>query len=380
MVATMALCLKIIDLGCGLHIWAIPPPTLVSMFKQLYAVQLIYTTALWLCRVSGLAFYSRLCKDVTRFRTHMWLASIFVTAVFIAQFLILALQCIPIQALWHDGPGQCMTTRAAFISTAAMTITCDSIIMLIPVRIIWDLKMNRRRKILLALTLLVGVLYVLRPQKRTFRGLPLTTRISSVRWCKPHMGTLARRQLRSDRQSRTSIFRIIALIPGVREADATWYYAIIAAWSSTEVCAAVIALSVPALKPLLGHWLRSGSTADSKGYSNVDTTGASKNGSSYGLKSFRPPKPSGLSGRGRTSSQSLSEENLWANGHGHGQVHNNIHGNTSPGDQDGVSGIVKTVEVHVKVRILHQLSALVIDAGLTCDPYPGQLRGNRVSQ
>lgn len=152
------------------------------------------------------------------------------------------------------------------------------------------------------------------------------------------------------------------MIPGVREVDATWYYATIAAWSSAEVCTAVIALSVPALKPLLGHWLRSGSTADSKGYSNVDVTGASKNGSSYGLKSVRPPKPSGLSGRGRTSSQSLSEENLWANGHNDAQVHNNIHGNTLRGDQDDFSGIVKTVELHIKVCTLHQISALVTNA------------------
>ncbi len=158
MVAVMALCLRIIDLGCGLHIWAIPPPQLVLMFKHLVALQLIYTTALWLCRISGLAFYARLCKDVTRFRMHMWAASIFVTSVFITQFLVLALQCIPLKALWGDGPGKCMTTRAAFISTAAMTIVCDSLILLIPIRIIWDLKMNRRRKILLALTLLVGVL------------------------------------------------------------------------------------------------------------------------------------------------------------------------------------------------------------------------------
>jgi hypothetical protein len=46
MVAVMALVLKIINLGCGLHIWAIPPLMLVSMFKHLYTVQLIYTIAL----------------------------------------------------------------------------------------------------------------------------------------------------------------------------------------------------------------------------------------------------------------------------------------------------------------------------------------------
>jgi hypothetical protein len=111
----------------------------------------------------------------------MWLASIFVTAVFVTQFLILALQCIPIQALWHDGPSQCMTTCASFIFTGAMTITCDSIILLIPVRIIWDLKMKRRRKMLLALTLLIGVLYMLCSQQRRFGVLSLIIWITSVR-------------------------------------------------------------------------------------------------------------------------------------------------------------------------------------------------------
>jgi hypothetical protein len=152
------------------------------------------------------------------------------------------------------------------------------------------------------------------------------------------------------------------MIPGVREVDATWYYITIAAWSSAEVCMAIITLSVPALKPLLGHWLRSGSTADSKGYSNINIISASKNGSSYSLKSFRLPKPSGLSGRGRTLLQSLSEENLWANSHNRGQVNNNIHGNTSRGDPDDFSGIVKIVEVHIRIHILHQISALIINA------------------
>jgi len=160
MVATAVLCLKILDYGAGLHIWAIPLDTRVLMLKHLVAVQLVYTAGLWVCRISGLAFYARLCKDVAHFKIYMWCAFAFVTAIFIAQFLVLALQCIPLKALWHDGPGKCMSIKFTFISTAASTIVCDSIILLIPVRIVWGLKMTRRRKVLLLMVLLVGVLYV----------------------------------------------------------------------------------------------------------------------------------------------------------------------------------------------------------------------------
>lgn len=136
------------------------------------------------------------------------------------------------------------------------------------------------------------------------------------------------------------------MLPAVRVADATWYYALIAAWSSAEVSTAVIALSVPALKLLVEHWMRTGTMVDSTGYSNFDTTTARSKNVSYELKSFGSAKPSGP-GRGRTSSQSLSEENLWANGHG--QVHNNIQGNPPSNDQDDSDGITKSITVHVKV-------------------------------
>src|SRR4051812_15041135 len=80
---------------------------------------------------------------------------------------------------------------------------------------------------------------------------------------------------------RTSIFRINAMLPAVRHEDATWYYAAICAWTCAEVCAAIIALSAPALKPLVGTWLRGESLNGSKGYTNFDTKN-STNGTGTG--------------------------------------------------------------------------------------------------
>jgi hypothetical protein len=133
---------------------------LVPMLKHLVALQLVYHANLWLVRISGLAFYARVCNNAPAFRFHMWIAFGFVTAVFICQFLILALQCIPLKSLWGDGPGKCLSIRATFISTATMTIVCDALVLLIPFRVIWGLQTDLRRKLILAFVLLFGVLYV----------------------------------------------------------------------------------------------------------------------------------------------------------------------------------------------------------------------------
>lgn len=158
-VGTLAMCIRVIDLGAGRHIEAITPPAaLVKMYQHLVGLQIIYHINLGLCRVSGVAFYARLCKNAGRSGLYMWIAFAFVTAVAVTQILILGLQCIPLKALWRDGPGKCMTQYSVFISTAAMTIICDSLVLMIPLRIIWGLKMNLRRKIALGVVLLIGVL------------------------------------------------------------------------------------------------------------------------------------------------------------------------------------------------------------------------------
>ncbi|KAJ5929144.1 hypothetical protein N7454_006992 [Penicillium verhagenii] len=105
--ATMSLCMMILRYGSGRHLAALidHPEELVKMYKWLVATQMVYMFNLWLCRVSGLAFYARL-NPMPRFILYLRLSFGFVTAVYIAQTLIIALQCIPLAALWGSRGGQ----------------------------------------------------------------------------------------------------------------------------------------------------------------------------------------------------------------------------------------------------------------------------------
>ncbi len=157
----MSLCMMILHYGSGRHLAALiieSPEDLVHMYKWLFTTQMVYMFNLWLCRVSGLAFYARI-NPMPQFILYLRLSFAFITAVYIAQTLIIALQCIPLQAMWDQTvEGKCMGSAVVFISTGALTIACDSLILLLPIKIVLTLQASVTRKLALLGILCFGVL------------------------------------------------------------------------------------------------------------------------------------------------------------------------------------------------------------------------------
>ncbi|KAJ6095581.1 hypothetical protein N7486_006327 [Penicillium sp. IBT 16267x] len=212
--ADMALSVMVVRYGGGEHLQDLikDPEKMVKMYKWLVAAQMIYFAALWICRVSGLAFYARL-NPMPKFKIYLRIASAFVTAVWVAQTLIIALQCIPLQALWDSSvSGKCLTSTQVFISTSVMTIICDSLILILPVNIVLNLQVNLARKATLLFVFCFGFFAIV-----------------------------------------TSVLRMVSMIVALdHPTDVTWYFSVVMAWSTSEISAIIIALSLPALRGLLG--------------------------------------------------------------------------------------------------------------------------------
>ncbi|KAJ5759130.1 hypothetical protein N7520_006286 [Penicillium odoratum] len=225
----MVLSIMVVRHGAGEHLQALVnhPEKMVKMYKWLVAAQMIYFASLWICRVSGLAFYARL-NPMPRFTLYMRLALAFVTAVWVAQSLIIGLQCIPIQALWDTSvKGKCLTSTQVFISTSVMTIICDSLILILPVKIVLKLQVNLARKISLLFIFCFGIFAIV-----------------------------------------TSILRMVSMIVALdHPTDLTWYFSVVMAWSTSEISAIVIALSLPALRGFFGI-LRTKGRSTNKSKSN----------------------------------------------------------------------------------------------------------------
>jgi hypothetical protein len=125
---------------------------------------------------------------------------------------------------------------------------------------------------------------------------------------------------------RTSICRLLAMLPVVNKPeDATWYFSVVLGWSSGEISAAIVALSLPALKALFGSALKNKSSAsDSNSNPNSRSQGASGDGGGSDVPMNATGRKTGSSGnrvygdvkgyshsiRGG-SGRSASEEVLW---------------------------------------------------------------------
>ncbi|PWY74281.1 hypothetical protein BO70DRAFT_354661 [Aspergillus heteromorphus CBS 117.55] len=312
-IVVMALSLQVLRYGAGIHIWALTASEAPLLYQWLVAAQLVYMVALWTCRISGLAFYRRL-NPMPQFQGYLRASFAFVTAVLVAQVLVIALQCIPLAALWGAAEGTCLGSQTVFISTAALTIVCDSIILLLPVKIVFSIRASPARKTALAVVLCFGILYV----PAGLNGECVLIVSSAVM---------------------TSICRIIAMIPAIRDTDATWYFSVVMVWSDTEVSTAIIALSLPALKGLVGVAVRRGSSmAEGQSSGSHELHVQKQKGMPHSEEGplYQGPDLYGSNARAGPGDGS-SEEVLWGDGDG-------------DEDEDGESGRIhvrNTVRVSV---------------------------------
>ncbi|RDW64420.1 uncharacterized protein DSM5745_09831 [Aspergillus mulundensis] len=204
--ATTALCTQILRHGSGRHLRALileSPESLVKMYKWLVTTQMVYMFNLYLCRVSGLTFYARL-NPMPRFIFYLRLSFAF---------------------------GRCIGSGVTFISTGALTIACDSLILLLPIRIVMGLQAKTARKVALLGILCFGIFAVV-----------------------------------------TSVLRMISMIVAVdNEADATWYFSPVVAWTCAEVSAAIVALSLPALRSIFGFFKERSTRDQSNSYPHASS-------------------------------------------------------------------------------------------------------------
>lgn len=170
LVAFVVLCIILIKLGSGRHydyIQYVMPLNRVKVTETLdFAAHIIYTTALFTCRFSGLLFYHRLCAQSRRFVITIRCAAALLFLAYIPQLILLILHCLPVTSLWPYAwqPGvddyTCLAWGVVYVTNSGISLVCDMLLFGIPLAIIRFVKLSRKRKIGLALIFFPGLLYV----------------------------------------------------------------------------------------------------------------------------------------------------------------------------------------------------------------------------
>ncbi|KAM0249159.1 hypothetical protein ACHAQJ_009166 [Trichoderma viride] len=219
LICFVGLSIELINLGSGRHFayieYVLDVPTVLQTQVLDFVAHIIYTTALLLCRISGLAFYYRVCGLHNNFLVAIKIVFGILIAGFLPQIFLLIFHCKPVTGYWPYGwepvapRYTCLQWGVVYSVNSSVSLLCDLLLFGIPIAMLRTLEMSRKRKIQLAGILLPGVAVIA-----------------------------------------ISIARLILVILGQWETDESWSYDPMLGVEASEIGATLIALSVPGAKPL----------------------------------------------------------------------------------------------------------------------------------
>ncbi|KAF7562653.1 hypothetical protein G7046_g1469 [Stylonectria norvegica] len=315
----VGLTIKLIHIGSGRHYdyiqYVMDMPTVKQSEILDFAAHIVYTTALLFCRISGLAFYYRVCSIHSGLLWSIRGVFAFLIAGYLPQLFLIIFHCKPVTGLWpyewqpDAEKYTCLQWGLVYSVNSSVSLICDLLLFGIPIVMLRVLEMPRRRKIQLACILLPGIFVI---------GI--------------------------------SIARLVLVIQGQWQADMSWAYNPMLGVEVSEIGATLIALSVPGVKPLVDRFvLRKDLSAGSGGGSKYGKAGGSSRGTALRSLAFRPDH------------NVLGSQNASAEGGTHFREGDSLKDTHSEHSADGI--LVK-VDFHIK-----EGSAKDADGDLRQGPY-----------
>lgn len=128
--------------GLGKHYLEQKPEWVKDYTKLTLASSLSYSVSAMFIKLSLLAFYLRLLPNKPAFKIIVY-TMMFVSISFgVGSVLSAALQCIPISMLWDvTVKGRCIKVNLFYYANAALNITTDMIIYILPLPTLWKLQL-----------------------------------------------------------------------------------------------------------------------------------------------------------------------------------------------------------------------------------------------
>ncbi|ROV92972.1 hypothetical protein VMCG_08978 [Cytospora schulzeri] len=137
--------------GVGLHVADIPPQNLRPMLQSIYSTRLLYILGMSFVKVALLVFYLRL--DPRRpMRLGLYIFTGVIVVFNIISFFILAFSCSPPAMFWGDvvAGGKCMKAKSLldfYNVNGILNIIIDLGIYLLPIPMVWAIRMPFKQKL-----------------------------------------------------------------------------------------------------------------------------------------------------------------------------------------------------------------------------------------
>ena len=144
------------SIGLGKHLDSAPLDA-ASQFFTLWITNFFYTTSLAAVKISVLLFYGRVFRTGIVLKLALWMTAFLVVAWWMAIDVLNVIQCQPISAFWYrDSAGTCVALRTVLLSTAAPNVVTDTLLLILPLPILWKLPIGASRRLVLSVVFMLG--------------------------------------------------------------------------------------------------------------------------------------------------------------------------------------------------------------------------------
>lgn len=144
--------------GLGQHIWNVKDHG-QAYLQSLFALEVLYTTALALNKLGVLLMYQRLFGIERKLTIAVKIVAAIVVAWWFGVEVVTLVQCHPVDKFWNYAKeGYCIDIVAFFEGSAIPNVIIDVAILLLPQPILWKLRMSMSNKIALCGIFLLGAL------------------------------------------------------------------------------------------------------------------------------------------------------------------------------------------------------------------------------
>ena len=130
-----------------------------TIYQWLFIISAIYLTTLWLYKFTILLLYLRLFDVHKPFRYATWTVMFLVFGYLSSNLLTLIFGCKPIDKYWEPTtPGHCIPSTKADLFYGSMNFITDVLIFVLPLPMVWRLKLSRENKLGVILVFMGGVM------------------------------------------------------------------------------------------------------------------------------------------------------------------------------------------------------------------------------
>jgi energy-converting hydrogenase Eha subunit A len=136
------------------------PSTISTFSKTILATAIIYIPCLAFAKLALLMLYYRLLSTMRGWVYTIYVVAFIISGYSIALALALIFACRPIQKSWEPSItwGSCINRPGIYLATAVTNTFSDLALIVIPVRVIWRLRMRLVQKIGLIVMFGIGCL------------------------------------------------------------------------------------------------------------------------------------------------------------------------------------------------------------------------------